>query len=136
MRTLESIWFVSNLAKFRGMAMIGLSFDTYDVSKTVWMDVMEGGSHYIVVVVVICGSDTTCAVVVSVAFCCSEGWCWVSETIGSVIVSGAICVVWVGIFLCSSPPKFWESTSMVDDELWLVRLRLMYQKLTELQKLP
>lgn len=124
MRTSESVWFVSNLAKCRGMAMMGLSFDTYDVSNTVWVDVMEGGSDSIVVVVVVCGSDTTCAVVVWVAFCGSEGWCWVSETIGSVIVSGAICVVWVGICLDSSPPKFWESTSILDDELWFGKIEV------------
>jgi hypothetical protein len=96
MRTSEATGFGFGLAKWSGMAKIGLSSDTDDVSETVLVDVLDGGSMFVVVVVVVVwGFETTASVVVSEAIC---EVCWgISETIYSVIILEVVSIVWIDI---------------------------------------
>lgn len=59
MGTSKAAGFCFGLANFKGTSKIGLSSNIDDVSKTVLVDVLDGGSDSIVVVGVVWVFDTT-----------------------------------------------------------------------------
>jgi len=82
MRTSKVIGFGSGLAKCKGTSKIGLSSYTNDVSEIHLVEVLDGGSESVVVVVVAVDwiSETTTSDVVSEAICVFSGG--ISKTIG------------------------------------------------------